>query len=107
MLEKEEKRKVDFANEFMNEEGLKGKPTLNKILKIIENEGYDKGRVKETFLKVKAKEDFANEVMEEMGIKGKAKRIELLRIIDTVGNDKRKIKTALLRANIADKIHHD
>ncbi|MFW9898299.1 MAG: hypothetical protein ACFFDO_03455 [Candidatus Thorarchaeota archaeon] len=107
MSEIEENRKVDFANEVMNEEGLKGKPTLNKILKIIDNVGYDKERVKETFLKVKAKEDFANEVMGEMGIKGKAKRIEILRIIDTVGNDKRKIKTALLRASIADKIHHD
>ena len=107
MSEREENRKVDFANEFMNEEGLKGKPTLNKILKIINDVGYDKGRVKEAFLKVKDKEEFANEVMEEVGIKGKAKRIEVLRIIDTLGYDKQKIKIALLRASIANKIHHD
>ena len=96
-----------FANEFMNEEGLKGKPTLNKILKIIEEVGLDKKKVKDTFLKIQAKEEYANERMAELGIKGKSTRIKIMRIIDTVGYDKNKIKTAYLRSTIVDRIHHD
>ena len=96
-----------FANEFMVEEGLKGKPTLNKILKIIEDVGLDKTKVKDTYLKLQAKEEYANEMMAEFGIKGKATRIKIMRIIDTVGYDKNKIKTAYLRSTIADRIHHD
>lgn len=96
-----------FANEFMNGEGLKGKPTLNKIIKIIENIGLDKEKVKEAFLKLQAKEEFANDVMAELGIKGKATRIKIMRIIDMVGDDKSKIKTAFLRSTITDRIHHD
>ena len=96
-----------FANEFMNEEGLKGKPTLNKIIKIIDNVGLIKEKVKEAFLKLQAKEEFANEIMAELGIKGKATRIKIMRIIDMVGYDKSKIRTAFLRSTINDRIHHD
>ena len=96
-----------FANEFMNEEGLKGKPILNKVLKIILNVGLDKEEVKDAFLKIQAKEEYANERMAELGIKGKATRIKIMRIIDTVGYDKNKIRTAYLRSTIADRIHHD
>ena len=96
-----------FTTEFMNEEGLKGKPTLNKIIKIIDNVGLVKEKIKEAFLKLQAKEEFANEIMAELGIKGKATRIKIMRIIDTVGHDKNKIKTAYLRSTITDRIHHD
>ena len=99
--------KEAFANEFMVEEGLKGKPTLNKILKIIEDVGLDKEIVKDRFLKIQAKEKYANERMAELGIKGKATRIKIMRIIDTVGYDKNKIKTSYLRSTIVDRIHHD
>ena len=93
-----------FANEFMNEEGLKGKPTLNKIIKIIDYVGLVKEKVKDAFLKLQAKEEFANEVMAELGIKGKATRIKIMRIIDMVGYDKSKIRTAYLRSTIAETI---
>lgn len=105
MSEIEEKEA--FANEFMVEEGLKGKPTLNKVLKIIERVGLDKEKVKERFLKDQEKENYANEIMGELGIKGKATRIKIMRIIDTVGNDKRKIRTTYLRSTLPERIHHD
>ena len=35
-----------FANEFMQEEGLKGKARRIKIIRIIENVGFDKKKVK-------------------------------------------------------------
>lgn len=103
-----EKNEIEaFATKFMNEEGLKGKPTLNKIIKIIDNVGLIKEKVKEAFLKLQAKEEFANEIMAELGIKGKATRIKIMRIIDMVGDDKSKIRTAFLRSTINDRIHHD
>ena len=93
-----------FANEFMNEEGLKGKPTLNKILKIINAVGLNKEKVKDAFLKLQAKEEYANKMMAALEIKGKSTRIKIMRIIDTVGYDKNKIKTAYLRSTITDRI---
>jgi hypothetical protein len=99
--------KEAFANELMIEEGLKGKPTLNKIMKIIDAVGVDKDKVKELFLNLQAKEAFANEIMGELEIKGKATRIKIMRIIDMVGTDKNKIRTAYLRSTITDRIHHD
>ncbi len=108
MSETKEDNAVEvFANEFMNEEGLKGKPTLNKIIKIIDYVGLVKEKVKEAFLKLQAKEEFSNEIMGELGIKGKATRIKIMRIIDMVGYDKSKIRTAFLRSTITDRIHHD
>jgi len=46
MSETEEKKKEDFAKEFMLEEGLKGKARRIKIMKIIELVGYDKRKIK-------------------------------------------------------------
>ena len=46
MSEAEEKRKEDFAKEFMLEEGLKGKARRIKIKKIIDMVGYDKKKIK-------------------------------------------------------------
>ena len=46
MSEAEEKKKEDFAKEFMAEEGLKGKARRIKIMKIIDMVGYDKGKIK-------------------------------------------------------------
>ncbi|MFX1393737.1 MAG: hypothetical protein ACFFAH_09190 [Promethearchaeota archaeon] len=107
MSNTDEMNKENFANEFMSEEGLKGKPTLNKIMEIIDIVGFDKNKIKQKYLQFKEKEDFANEVMMEVGIKGKANRIKIMRIIDIVGHDRRKIKTALLRSTITERIHHE
>ena len=93
-----------FANEFMIVEGLKGKPTLNKIIKIANAVGLNKEKVKDAFLKLEAKEAYANEIMGELSIKGKATRIKIMRIIDTVGYDKNKINTAYLRSTIVETI---
>lgn len=46
MSEAEEKKKEDFAKEFMLEEGLKGKARRIKIMKIIDTVGYDKRKIK-------------------------------------------------------------
>jgi len=46
MSEVEENKKEDFAKEFMVEEGLKGKATRIKIIKIIDMVGYDKKKIK-------------------------------------------------------------
>ncbi len=46
MAEAEEKKKEDFAKEFMTEEGLKGKARRIKIMKIIDTVGYDKRKIK-------------------------------------------------------------
>jgi hypothetical protein len=40
-----EKFKEEFAKEFMNEEGLKGKATRLKIMRIIDMVGYDKRKI--------------------------------------------------------------
>ena len=46
MSEAEEKKKEDYAKEFMIEEGLKGKARRIKIMKIIDMVGYDKRKIK-------------------------------------------------------------
>lgn len=46
MSEAEDKKKEDFATEFMAEEGLKGKARRIKIMKIIDMVGYDKKKIK-------------------------------------------------------------
>jgi hypothetical protein len=46
MSEIEEKKKEEFAKEFMTEEGLKGKARRIKIIKIIDMVGYDKRKIK-------------------------------------------------------------
>jgi hypothetical protein len=40
------KSKEDFAKEFMLEEGLKGKTTRIKIMRIIDLVGFDKRKIK-------------------------------------------------------------
>ena len=50
-LYNQEKEKEDYANEFMVEEGLKGKNTLIKIMKIIDMVGFSKPKVKTAFLR--------------------------------------------------------
>jgi hypothetical protein len=45
------KKKEDFANEFMREEGLKGKATRIKIMKIIDNVGFSKEKIKTALLR--------------------------------------------------------
>ena len=46
MSEAEEKKKEDFAKEFMISEGLKGKARRIKITQIIDTGGYDKRKIK-------------------------------------------------------------
>lgn len=43
--------KEDFAKEFMEEEGLKGKATRIKIMKIIDNVGFSKEKIKVALLR--------------------------------------------------------
>lgn len=95
------------VNELMEEMGLKGKPTMNKLLKIIAIVGRDKEKVKESFLQYKKQEDFANDIMTELGLKGKSTRIKVMRIIEIIGQDKKKIKVALMRSTITSRIVHD
>ncbi|MFX0042904.1 MAG: hypothetical protein ACFE8L_08330 [Candidatus Hodarchaeota archaeon] len=46
MAEQEESRKEEFAKEFMAEEGIKGKARRIKIMRIIDNVGYNKKKIK-------------------------------------------------------------
>jgi len=46
MSESEENKKEEFAKQFMIEEGLKGKARRIKIMKIIDNVGYDKKKIR-------------------------------------------------------------
>jgi len=50
-LYNQEKVKEDYANEFMAEEGLKGKNTRIKIMRIIDMVGFSKPKVKTAFLR--------------------------------------------------------
>ena len=104
----EENKELLLANEVMEEMGLKGKPTLNKLLEIVGVIGINnKIDVKDAFLQYKKQEAFANEIMAELGLKGKSTRIKVMRIIDTVGWDKKKIKTSFLRSTISSRITHN
>ena len=49
MSEKSEKE--EFANEFMAEEGIKGKAKRIKIMRIIEMVGFDKRKIKTALLR--------------------------------------------------------
>ena len=51
MSESEEKKKEEFAKEFMAEEGIKGKARRIKIMKIIDTVGFDKAKIKTAFLR--------------------------------------------------------
>ena len=45
-MSKKDKNKDDYAKEFMEEEGLKGKAKRIKIIQIIDSVGYDKRKIK-------------------------------------------------------------
>jgi hypothetical protein len=51
MSESEESKKEVFAKQFMVEEGIKGKATRIKIMKIIDNVGYNKNKIKTALLR--------------------------------------------------------
>jgi len=51
MSESEENKKEEFAKQFMIEEGLKGKARRIKIMKIIDNVGYDKKKIRTALLR--------------------------------------------------------
>jgi len=51
MPEQIENSKEEFAKEFMAEEGIKGKATRIKIMRIIDIVGYDKKKIKTALLK--------------------------------------------------------
>jgi len=55
MSEKDKERIEDFANEFMSEEGLKGKARRMKIMRIIEDVGFDKKKIKTALLRATIK----------------------------------------------------
>ncbi|TXT60453.1 MAG: hypothetical protein BAJALOKI1v1_1260012 [Promethearchaeota archaeon] len=57
-----DKEKIEaFANEFMAEEGLKGKGRRLKIMKIIESVGFDKRKVKTALLRSTIKSRITHE----------------------------------------------
>ncbi len=51
MSELEENKREEFAKQFMLDEGLKGKARRIKIMKIIDNVGYDKKKIKTALLR--------------------------------------------------------
>jgi len=51
MSESEMNEKEEFAKQFMIEEGLKGKARRIKIMKIIDNVGYDKKKIRTALLR--------------------------------------------------------
>jgi hypothetical protein len=56
----EEKKKEDFAKQFMVEEGIKGKAKRIRIIKIIDNVGYNKNKIKVALLRSTIKERINN-----------------------------------------------
>jgi len=55
MSEKDKERIEDFANQFMSAEGLKGKARRMKIMRIIEDVGFDKKKIKTALLRATIK----------------------------------------------------
>jgi hypothetical protein len=51
MSEREENKKENFVNEFMEEEGLKGKARRIKIMRIVDIVGFDKKKIKTALLR--------------------------------------------------------
>jgi len=51
MSEKSSDKIEEFARDFMKEEGLKGKARRMKIMRIIENVGFDKKKVKTALMR--------------------------------------------------------
>ncbi len=51
MSDKDKEDIEEFANEFMSEEGLKGKARRMKIIRIIETVGFDKRKIKTALLR--------------------------------------------------------
>jgi hypothetical protein len=50
-MSESEKKKEDFVQQFMAEEGLKGKARRIKIMKIVDQVGFDKQKVKVALLR--------------------------------------------------------
>lgn len=57
----EESKKEEFAKNFMNEEGLKGKAKRIKIIKLIDKVGYNKNKIKIALLRSTIKERINHE----------------------------------------------
>ncbi|MFO7796666.1 MAG: hypothetical protein ACQERB_09725 [Promethearchaeati archaeon] len=51
MSEKSSDKIEEFARDFMAEEGLKGKARRMKIMRIIENVGFDKKKVRTALMR--------------------------------------------------------
>lgn len=51
MSDPEQETKEEFAKKFMVEEGIKGKATRTKIMRIIDIVGYNKKKIKTALLK--------------------------------------------------------
>jgi hypothetical protein len=56
MDKSKEKKKEEFAKQFMAEEGLKGKAKRIAIMKIIETVGFNKNKIKIALLRSTIKE---------------------------------------------------
>jgi hypothetical protein len=50
-MSEDEKKKEDFVQQFMTEEGLKGKARRVKIMRIVDQVGFDKNKVKVALLR--------------------------------------------------------
>ena len=50
-MSESEKKKEDFVKQFMAEEGIKGKARRIKIMKIVEQVGFDKQKVRVALLR--------------------------------------------------------
>ncbi|MEJ2296007.1 MAG: hypothetical protein P8Y23_14725 [Candidatus Lokiarchaeota archaeon] len=56
MDESEERKKEEFAKQFMAEEGFKGKAKRIMIMKIIDTVGFNKNKIKVALLRSTIKE---------------------------------------------------
>lgn len=61
MAESKQNKKDEFAKQFMVEEGLKGKAKRIEIMKIIDNVGYNKNKIKIALLRSTIKERINHE----------------------------------------------
>ena len=61
MSEQEEHAKEDYAKQFMTEEGLKGKSKRIEVMRIIDQVGFDKRRIKTALARSTIMERIHNE----------------------------------------------
>ena len=69
MTDLEEKKKEDFAKEFMLEEGIKGKARRIKIMRIIDNVGYDKRKIKTALARSTISERIQHDWLNKISLK--------------------------------------